>query len=72
MNELMIEYHIPNTHSKVVLEVCNLFEQEGPKVVHCHHTFDTDPEVLRESSVMGQFIKLCQDKQVDLDGVIRN
>ena len=66
----MIEYNIPNTHSKVILEVCNLFDQKGPKVVHCHHTFDTDPEVLRESSVMGQFVKLCQDKQVDLDGVI--
>lgn len=65
-----IEYNIPNTHSKVILEVCNLFELDGPKVVHCHHTFDTDPEVLRESSVMGQFINLCKDNQVDLDGII--
>lgn len=70
MNDSKIEYNIPNTHSKVVLEVCNLFEQDGPKVVHCHHTFDTDPEVLRESSVMGQFIKLCHDNQVDLDDTI--
>lgn len=70
MDASIIEYNIPSTHSKVILEVCNLFEQKGPKVVHCHHTFDTDPEVLRDTSVMGQFVKFCQDKQVDLENII--
>ena len=66
----MIEFNIPNTHSRIILEVCNIFEQEGPKVIHCHHTFDTDTEVMRESSVMGQFIKLCKEKNFDVDSQI--
>lgn len=70
MSDSKIEYNIPNTHSKVILEVCNLFDQEGLKVVHCHHTFDTDDEVMRESSVMGQFIKMCKENQFDLDSQI--
>jgi len=70
MSVSKIEYSIPNTHCKVILEVCNLFEQEGLKVIHCHHTFDTDDEVMLGSSVMGQFIKYCKDKQFDLDGEI--
>ena len=65
-----IEYKIPNTHSKVVLEVCNLFEQEGLRVVHCHNTFDTDDEVMLGTSVMGQFIKYCKDKGFALDDKI--
>ena len=66
----MITYNIPNTPCQIILEVCDLFKQEGIKVVHCHNTFDTDDEVMREFSVMGQFIKLCNDKGVDLDAQI--
>lgn len=62
-----IIFQIPNTHSQIILEVCNIFDQSGLKVIHCHHTFDTDDEVMRESSVMGQFIKYCSDKQFNLD-----
>ena len=66
----MITFQIPNTHSQIILEVCNIFEQKGLKVIHCHHTFDTDDKVVLESSVMGQFIKLCKHKQFDLEGKI--
>ncbi len=66
----MITYNIPNTPCQIILEVCDLFEQEGLKVIHCHNTFDTDDEVMREFSVMGQFIKRCKDKGVDLDAQI--
>lgn len=66
----MIEYSIPNTHSQIILQVCNIFDQEGLKVIHCHNTFDTDDTMVLESSVMGQFIKYCNDKQFDLDNEI--
>lgn len=65
-------YKIPGTHSQIVLEVCNIFDQTGPKVVHCHNTFDTSSEVMRETSVMGQFIKLCASMDFDLDSAIDN
>ena len=70
MDNRAITFNIPGTHSQIVLEVCNLFEQEGAKVVHCHHTFDTDAEVMLETSVMGQFITLCKEKGFDLDAEI--
>ena len=66
----MISFKIPNTHSQLILEECNLFEQEGYKVIHCHNTFDTDDEVMREYSVMGQFIKRCTERGVDLPAEI--
>ena len=66
----VVTFQIPGTHSQIIIEVCNIFEQVGPKVIHCHHTFDTDQEVMRETSVMGQFIKLCKDKDFDLDSEI--
>lgn len=66
----MITYKIPNTHSQIILEVCNLFDQEGLKVVHCHNTFDTDSEVMREYSVMGQFIEKCRVKNIDIEAEI--
>ena len=68
--EKTVSYKIPNTHCQIILEVCNLFDQEGLKVIHCLNTFDTDDEVMREFSVMGQFIKRCKDKGVDLDAQI--
>lgn len=66
----MITFHIPNTHCQIILEVCNLFDQEGPKVILCHNTFDTDSEVMSEKSVMGQFIAKCREKAIDLDAII--
>lgn len=63
----MATFHVPNTHSKIVLEKCNLFDQEGSKVIHCHNTFDTDESVMRKYSVMGQFIDLCAEKEFNLN-----
>lgn len=63
-------FDIPGTHSKVKLEVCDIFEKTGPKVIHCHHTFDTDPLVMKEYSVMGQFVQLCEENEVGIDEYI--
>lgn len=63
-------FNIPGTHSQIQIEVCSIFEQDGPKVVHGYHTFDTDPELVRESSVVGQFVAMCHSKQFDLDAEI--
>jgi len=64
------EFSFANNRKKIIIEVCDLFEQKGLKVVHCHNTFDTSDEVMRSHSVMGQFIKKCQDENVDLDKII--
>ena len=68
--ETTVSYRIPGTHCQIILEVCDLFEQKGLKVIHGLNTFDTEIKEMREDSVMGQFIKRCKDKKIDFKAQI--
>lgn len=63
-------FKVPGTNKKIILEVCDLLEQNGLKVIHCHNTFDTDFEVVRRKSLYGQFLTKCRNENYDIDADI--
>lgn len=57
-----------NTDIKVIIECCDLFEQNGLKVIHTVDTFDSELErIITPRSLHGAFLQLCRRKQVDID-----
>ena len=53
----------------IIVECCNLFEQNGLKVIHTTDTFDMDR--IKPKSVVGQFVSLCSQIGYDLKGEIK-
>lgn len=55
---------------KIIVECCNIFEQDGFKVIHSTDTFDVDR--IMPKSLIGQFVELCSDNNIDIKKHINN
>lgn len=53
---------------EIKVEVCDLFEQSGLKVIHTTDTFDMDR--IKEGTVVANFVTKCQEKGFDIKNVI--
>lgn len=56
--------HICHKKINVVVEVCNIFEQTGLKVIHTTDTFDMDR--VKAGTVVAQFANLCRNNNFDV------
>lgn len=59
-------YNLPNLDSQIIVEQCDLLEQEGLKVIHCPQSFAVGNDVINPHSVIGQFMKNCRMNNVDV------
>ncbi len=61
-------YKDRNTHIQVIIECCDIFRQQGMKVIHVVDTFDSDVnEIISPHSLHGAFLKMCEEKKIDVD-----
>ncbi len=61
------------TNIQVIIECCDIFSQQGMKVIHVVDTFDSDlTEIISPNSLHGAFLKLCEAKNVDIDSQIEH
>ena len=64
-------YKDSRTDLRVVVECCDLFEQEGMKIIHSVDTFDTAlGTIISPRSVHGVFLSKAQKAKVDVDEAI--
>ena len=57
----------------MIVECCDLFEQDGLRTIHCVDTFDTAlGSVISPRSVHGAFLKICKERGVDIDSAVDN
>jgi len=64
-------YKDKNTDIRVIIECCDILKQSGMKVIHTVDTFDSELDrIITPRSLHGAFIRLCQEQQVNLDGII--
>lgn len=67
----MAVYKDRTTDIRVIIECCDLLEQEGMKVIHTMDTFDSELErIVTPRSLHGAFIRRCQERNVALDDLI--
>lgn len=58
---------------KVIVECCDLFQQQGMRVIHSVDTFDTAlGTIISPNSVHGHFLKQCKQSNIDIDTEIDN
>jgi len=66
-------YKDPQTDIRVIVECCDLFDQDGLRVIHCVDTFDTAlGTIISPRSVHGLFLARCKQAGVDADAEIDN
>ena len=66
-------YKDTNSDTKVLVECCDLFQQQGMRVIHSVDTFDTAlGTIISPNSVHGNFLKTCQENSFDIDQAIDN
>lgn len=58
-----------NKNINVIVECCNILEQEGLKVIHTTDTFDMDK--IKPKSLVDQFVKMCNIEGFDLKNHIK-
>ena len=64
-------YKDNRTDLTVIVECCDLFQQDGLKVIHAVDTFDTAlGTIISPNSVHGLFLKKAQQAHVDVDEAI--
>ena len=64
-------YKDPQTDLKVIVECCDLFDQDGLRIIHCVDTFDTAlGTIISPRSVHGLFLARCKKASVDADAAI--
>ena len=67
------EYKDRTTDLHVIIECCDIFKQEGVKVIHTVDTFDSELDrIITPRSLHGAFIRMCHEQQVDLDALIES
>lgn len=54
----------------ITVEVCDIFEQNGIKVIHTTDTFDMDR--IKKGTVVAKFVEKCQENSLDIKKVISN
>lgn len=65
------EYKDERSHVQVIVECCDLFAQDGLRVIHSVDTFDTDlGGIITHRSLHGAFLQRMQKQQVDIDRLI--
>lgn len=61
-------YRDPRTNIHVIIECCDLLQQDGLKVIHSVDTFDTAlGSIITPRSLHGAFLALCKRKKIDVD-----
>lgn len=64
-------YKDKKTDIRVILECCDIMQQEGLKVIHTVDTFDTDLErIISPKSLHGAFLQLCKQKNIAIDELL--
>lgn len=64
-------YKDPHSDLHVIVECCDIFEQDGLRVVHCVDTFDNElGRIINPRSVHGIFLKYCQAEGIDVEAEI--
>ncbi len=64
-------YKDKQTDIQVVVECCDILQQEGMKVIHTVDTFDMELDrIISPRSLHGAFLQLCNRNHVDVDGQI--
>lgn len=64
-------YKDPHSDLRVIVECCDLFDQEGLKVIHAVDTFDTElGRIISPNSVHGLFLQRAQKANIDIDSII--
>lgn len=66
-------YKDKHTDIRVILECCDILEQEGTKVIHVVDTFDMElGRIISPKSLHGAFLKYCQQAGVNVDEQVDN
>ena len=65
-----ISYHSKNFNIGIEIKVCNLFEQQGIRVIHCMNDFESNPKHIYPGSVFGQFLSRCQKRGIQISDCI--
>ena len=61
-------YHDPRTNFKIIIECCDIFKQEGLKVIHSVDTFDSELNtIISPNSLHGKFLLLAKEKNIDIN-----
>ncbi|MBR0297012.1 MAG: hypothetical protein IJQ95_06460 [Paludibacteraceae bacterium] len=64
-------YKDKNTDIHVIIECCDIFHQNGLKVIHVVDTFDTELDrIISPRTLHGAFLQYCADKHVDIDAIL--
>lgn len=64
-------YKDKKTDIWVILECCDILQQEGLKVIHTVDTFDTELErIISPKSLHGAFLQLCKQKNIAIDELL--
>lgn len=64
-------YKDASSDLRVIVECCDLFSQQGMRVIHCVDTFDTAlGTVISPRSVHGAFLQKCKENNFDIDKAI--
>jgi hypothetical protein len=61
-------YKDKQTDIRVIIECCDILQQEGLKVIHTVDTFDTDMDrIITPKSLHGAFLQLCKQKNIAIE-----
>ena len=62
-----ISYQSTKYNLNIEIKACDLFVQQGIRVIHCMDDFETSPRYIYDRSVFGQFLKKCRDRGFQFD-----
>ena len=69
--ETRAAYKDKKTDIRVIIECCDILQQEGLKVIHTVDTFDTELErIISPKSLHGAFLQLCKQKNIAVDELL--
>ncbi len=65
-----ISYQSSKHNLNIEIKVCDLFDQEGIRVIHCVDDFETSPRYIKDDSVFGQFLQNNRGKKSQINDEI--
>lgn len=68
--ERTISYQSSKHNLNIEIKACDLFAQEGIRVIHCMDDFEVSPRFIYDRSVFGQFLKRCRDRNFPIETFI--
>ena len=64
-------YKDRNTDIRIIIECCDVLQQEGLKVIHTVDTFDAElGRIISPRSLHGAFLQYCADRKVNIDELL--